>query len=622
MTPARVSERSVPGTVLSVSGLRLGLVLLITFAAYLPSVFNGYAMDDRLAAMGIYRGQKHPMIYDLRPVRDYFEASYWKGRTQNLGLYRPVTVWSYAAVHHVFKPRVPDLADREQRETALPQHLLNVLLHVAAVVLVYVLLLGLNVRSGPAAIGALLFGLHAVHSEVVASVIGRADLLAFGLGASATWLLFRAWGRGAALRNVAWIASALLYFLAFASKENAVGWVGFVIVYGLARAWRVPDEGPGGLGPALKRLAALSPVVLVPLVAFLWLRFRVVGGVEVDPVVYMVNPLPHQPAATRLFTAVFIWWTRGLGLTLFPFDLASDYGVAVFPLIHSALDPRFLVSAVLLLGVLTGSLAAARLRPLVFLAATTFLGFSFITSNVPFVVGTIFGERLYYIPSLGAAFLAAWLAERVAPRARLKRIVGVAALVWLAASTLVILERNRVWDSDEVLFLTDVKRQPRSSRLHLCAATILMERGNRTAAREHIETALRLDPENALAWISLADVWFQEGDLAKAERFIRRGLEARHVSQKDDRVMLLSNLARVLALRGREDEARAHLLEALHRFPRYERVWQQLVDLCSTRAARLGLREALERWAAEAPDDPWWPYYRRRLLEAPGSGRK
>ena len=66
-----------------------------------------------------------------------------------------------------------------------------------------------------------------------------------------------------------------------------------------------------------------------------------------------------------------------------------------------------------LLGILVGGLWWARRQPLPFLAMAAFFGFSFLISNIPTPIETIFGERLYYTPAVGLSFLLAWVADRL-----------------------------------------------------------------------------------------------------------------------------------------------------------------------------------------------------------------
>src|SRR5207247_5366773 len=71
-------------------------------------------------------------------------------------------------------------------------HAVNVLLHAAACVLLAVVLGEVTGRPLLAGTAALLFAAHPVHTEAVASVVGRAEELAALLGLAAWWLVLRA----------------------------------------------------------------------------------------------------------------------------------------------------------------------------------------------------------------------------------------------------------------------------------------------------------------------------------------------------------------------------------------------------------------------------------------------
>ena len=108
--------------------------------------------------------------------------------------------------------------------------------------------------------------------------------------------------------------------------------------------------------------------------------------------------------------------------------------------------------------------------PLLFLSVAFFFGFSFITSNVPFAIGTIFGERLYYIPSLGVCMLPALLLPRLPVLGR--RILIAACVAWMAANVVVDVQRSFVWRDNKTLILNDVVAQPNSASVQNKAATM------------------------------------------------------------------------------------------------------------------------------------------------------
>ncbi|MFQ5507456.1 MAG: protein O-mannosyl-transferase TMTC1-related protein, partial [Planctomycetota bacterium] len=441
------------------------------------------------------------------------------------------------------------------------------------------------------AIAASTFALHAIHSEVVAGIVGRAELLAFCFGAGALLGGEQARRRAGAARALLFGGSAVSLFLAFCSKESAVAWAPFLLVFGMARAWS--RQPPGERAAAVPLLGKVAPGVLLlsalPLLAFFVLRHGALGQLEHE-VLYFANPLYHAPPATRLLSAGMIWG-HGLWLTLFPFRLASDYGIAVFPMIESILDARFLVPALVLSGILIAGLVLARRSPLSFLALTCCVGFSFLTSNVPFAIGTPFGERLYYTPSLGLAFLAAAFVPWLRARPRVKQAALALLCLWLAACFVRTFDRCLVWKNNRSVFTTDVRIQPRSARLQRGAAWFA--EGERK--REHLERAVSLYPGYAEAWSDLAGTYVREQNLKKAEDCLRSALSSlKGPGVVVDGYDIHWNLGFLLARTKRDKEAGEHLATALRLRPaQFREQLDRLGDAARRKALELlrGIRE-------------------------------
>jgi len=443
----------------------------------------------------------------VQSLGDYFTTSYWHGTGEVSELYRPVTILSFALTNALRR------GGGDPDHEALPHHGLNLLLHLAAVLAVFALVRALGGTPLMANAAAAAFGLHAVHSEVVATVVGRAELLAFVAGAGAALLHLRA------LRTPPWpafglrAAAAVALFVAFGAKESALAWAPFLAVLGLAAEPR---------RSALRHGVLAAAVAALPLAAFFVLRAQMLAALPgpVPEVEFVVNPLAHVDAATRVCTATALW---GFGLlkTLLPLPCHADYGVATVALAHSPLDPSCLGAAVALAGVLGGGLWFGRRQPLLLVAAAAFFGFGLLTSNLPFAIGTIFGERLYYTPSLGLALVVAALARR--PR----RWSAIALGAWLALSAAIVVPRNLVWRDDQTLFLHEAEAGTRSVRMLVCAAVVHETRGRADLAERLLRDALALEPEYALAWNNLGAVRLAAGDLDGASAALRRGFAAR-----------------------------------------------------------------------------------------------
>lgn len=593
--------------------LRVLLLLVAVFAIYAPSLSNTFAMDDRLLAKAVLDGGRpNEMVCELRDLSAYFAAPYWKATGEPQTLYRPLTIWSFAWTYRFLVPA----GSAEQRE-ALPHHLINVMLHLLAVVLVYRLIRRLTEAETPALVGALVFGFHAIHSEVVATVVGRAELLAACFGGGALLCFARGFEAppGRAWRYA--LAAGLL-FLGLCSKESAIAWAALLPVFVLARGagadWRT----------LLPRSLAHAVVVAgVPLALFLYLRARMIASLSFEPFIdYIANPLWHETPGTRLMTACKVWG-HGLLLTLFPFRLACDYGPGVFELVCAPTDAGLWISLAVLLATLVGGVRALSGHGLLFLAATTFLGFSFLTSNVPFAIGTIFGERLYYVPSLGLSFLVAWSYRRL-PRPGPWRVLVIALTgIWLAASALVVLQRNGVWKNNETLFRHAVRNQPRSARLHLARGTLHVDHREWGAALEQFEAATRIEPGYAKAWNNIAAVHLESRRLDAAESAARRGLAARHLNPHDDAFQLHAILGAILERKGKKREALSHLRGALAHKERSVRTRVHLLRLGLDLLSPEELAQILRRGEELGPGDPHWrvlrsylAHKRRRFAEA------
>ena len=413
-------------------------------------------------------------------------------------------------------------------------------------------------------------------------------------------------GRGGVWRL---LCAAAALFMALGSKESAVAWIPFLWLVWIARATR--RDPSGALGPAL-RAGALRTLLVsaAPLAVFLALRAQVLANLPQPLAVASVdaNPLAHVPLVERLLSAVMIYGVA-LAKTLLPIHLASDYGRAVFRLVTSPLDPRFLLAGALVVGIGVAGLVWLRRRPLLFLAAASFLGFSFVTSNLPLVIGTIFGERLLYAPSLGLSFALAWLAEARAaawPSGRAAtRVLFVVLGVWLCACALVILQRNAAWRNNAALYTTDAAAQPRSIKLNVLAADVYRERGETERQFEHLARAVALDAQPARAWLRLSLLFLERHSWAEADEAARRGVETTAGPGAAYGFQLTWVRVEAARAQGREPAAGALRREALVAYRRLrespellQEVLEHPLDVGAAAGAWAGLAAGLERRGA------------------------
>ena len=102
----------------------------------------------------------------------------------------------------------------------------------------------------------------------------------------------------------------------------------------------------------------------------------------------------------------------------------------------------------------------------VFLFAWAMMICTFIpASNVLVFVGTLIGERLLYLPSVGFCLLVGLAWSRIQRLPRVKTLATLVLLIWMAWQCTVTYERNLAWVNEEVLFQEAEKVCPDSAKV-------------------------------------------------------------------------------------------------------------------------------------------------------------
>ena len=235
-------------------GLALAALPLLAALVYLNSLGGDFVWDDRFLVLN------NPRVQSVRHLPDLLTSDYvYVAETnQAYGYFRPLSSLSMVADWAIWR--------------ADPRgfHLTNVLLHAAAALLAALLAarLGLD-RAAAWAVGAL-FAVHPIHTESVAWIAGRTDVLAFLLAAAAFAVHLGPAGRKQMARPGWWRepTAVLLFALALLAKEMAA-----VLPLWIA-AWEALQEREGShrLRRALRTSAPyFGALALYALVRFVWL---------------------------------------------------------------------------------------------------------------------------------------------------------------------------------------------------------------------------------------------------------------------------------------------------------------------------------------------------------------
>lgn len=257
--------------------------------------------------------------------------------------------------------------------------------------------------------------------------------------------------------------------------------------------------------------------------AFFAARYQVlgVGGYPEPP--FDVNPIASEPWTVRCMSAVAVLGL-GFGLLVFPTGLSADYSFAALPAVRSPWSPEFLVVVAVAGALAWLAWRSRRHAPVGLFALAWYAVAIFPASNLLVSIGTIFGERLLYLPSVALALAAGALLERVESHGARKAfgLAGLAALVVYASQTR---SYAAVWKEQLVLAEATVRAQPDSSRARRSLGTSLAEAGRLDEAAVQYEAAARIlsnAPAGRRQWleakVELAITQERMGRAGEAER--------------------------------------------------------------------------------------------------------
>lgn len=421
-------------------------------------------------------------------------------------------------------------------------HAVNVAIHALASLLSMLaartILLG---AERPALLAGLLFAAHPVHTEAVAGVVGRAELMCYVAYLGAFLAGARAAQPYATLFG--WqLCACLCTAAATLCKETGVTIVGVLFFYDVLYVMNwldvpiaEPDEAAAqraGWRWAVRR--AHAPLVRceprrlwVPFTrqltyaafAVLFMAWRISLNGNVLP----VWPEKDNPAAAsdslalKLLNYPYIY-ALNAWLLLWPVQLCGDYTFLSVPMLESGADPRNLASLALAAGLL-GACAWAVLGRnvhLPVLGALVLLLVPFLpSSNLFFTVGFLIAERVLYIPSLGFCVALAYALDRLFARPRLASrpalYLMVVALI-LAGYSARTLARNRDWASEGAFWSSALPVVPHNAKVAFNVGNVHFSAGRYDQALIHFNRSNTLSPNDATTLINMATT------LAKLDR--------------------------------------------------------------------------------------------------------
>lgn len=489
--PAEIASRSCIS-----AGTLCAVLLLAATLPYAGTLANGFVYDDNTQVLN------NPYVQGFGHLEEMFTTNVWSyvGAQGVTNYYRPMMTLSYLVTFQLFGP------------LAYAFHLANLLLHVAVVLVLFVLTQQIFRDRLLAFIAALIFALHPIHTESVAWIAAVTDLQLAFFYLLTFWFFVRAAGPRGSRSSAMLLGMALAFPLALMSKEPAMTLPVLAVAY--EHCFR-EDRAETSLGQKLGRY------YLLWLVAFGYLIFRVRFFGAVAPVLQISDLTWGETMLSAVALAgQYIW------KLLWPVELCAFY---VFERSTSLGDPRVLaglgsLAALLILFVILWK----RARPLSF-AILWFAVTLAPVLNPRWLAANVFTERYLYLPSVAFCWLVAgfWVslfrgAEERQALWRRALVGGLALLSVLYAVRIV--TRIPDWRDDVTLYTKTLEVSPASYHIRNNLGTVYWKRGDIAAAEREWQRAHELVPRNSIILNNLGLIDTQRKDYDRAREYFWRAM--------------------------------------------------------------------------------------------------
>lgn len=556
-------------------------LFVFAFVLYGNTSRNGYSLDD------LYVTYNNPVVKQgVQAIPKIFGSLYInninaeESGSMNFG-YRPIAKAMFAVEHQLFG------------DNPGPSHIINVILYGLNIILLFIMLRRILPAYSPwfAFFVSMLWAAHPLHTEVVASLKNREEILSF-MFAILSVLTFLKYIHKHKAGYI--IGGSFLFLLSLMAKP---GTLTFIVSIPLILYFFTETK------PRTLVITGLS------LLAITYLSLQVVKHTMPfvnRPVLFIENPLLFEKDIfLKLGTALYalLYYIR---LLIFPHPLVFYYGYDMIPVTGFG-NPWVILSLLIHLALFAYAIWKIKEKHLLSFAILFYLVTISMFANILKYPTGIIAERFLYIASLSFCIAVVYFVfkifkqvpETAVSNKSLLKIAAVLALLVIPYTVKTNI-RNKDWKSEMSLFSNDLKYLGKSAKAHYIYANALksemirqientgshkgydaqisrimellnktvaiypgyfeawntlgeieiMMKNNTDKAIEYFGKAAEVRPGYAAAWYNLGYAYFQKQDAAKALEYFRRS-----VALDSTNLKAMSNLATCYHKTGNADSA-------------------------------------------------------------------
>lgn len=492
------------------------LVFIFALLLYANTINHEWALDDYSVIVN------HSHVQNgIDGIDEILTTNYRNGNSGfNDGLYRPLSLVFFAIEKEFF-----------ESNTTLA-HLINILLYAFGSILLFLSLKDIfkdKVLLIPLGI-TVLFIAHPLHTEVVANIKSRDELLAFFGFALALYYALRL----VESKSIKHITLSLIGFtIALFSKESAV-------TYGIIIPLLIYlKQGTSFKKHTLHQLALFLPFVVL----FMLLRTYIVQGMEnpVDPGNFglLNNPIAAEQSSDlkwgSSFSLQFLFWSK----LILPTQLIHDYSFAQIPLVSIVSWESIsgiIILAFLLLVSIWGILKQNRWGIIAAIYGLSIV----ISSQILLPIGIQFAERMLFMTVLPFALFVILGLERLFSKGnqlivrKQKMLLGTIAII-LVLFSLKTIDRNGDWKNNLSLYSADAQKGDKSARINYNYGSELNEMAQVTQNIQqkqqyakksivYLKKAIAIYPDYLDAYNNLGLAYKNQGDYKNAILVFQQGI--------------------------------------------------------------------------------------------------
>lgn len=424
----------------------IAIIFLLCFLFYGNTLNNGYSMDDELVTYN------HPVVQKgISAIPQIFTERYTTNSKQSYE-YRPVVLVSFAIEHQLFGQR-PAIS-----------HFINILLYAILCTVIFYTLLKLFApyHWQLAALSTFIFLIHPLHTEVVASLKNRDEILA---------LLFAFF----ALRNTLnyvnlckikyLIVACLFMLLSVLSKKSTITFAALIplCLYYFTQA-------------KIKHILFTTFLLVIAVWGIQYgLKYFLLSkslGVKRN-LLFFENPLFElgysfiDRIPVGFYTLLFY-----LKMFFWPYPLVVYYGYNTIPIAGWS-NVYAIIGMILFTGITIFAIYRIRKKEITTFAWLFFvIAISMFTNIVVPTVGIV-AERFMFVGSIGLSVLCAYgiftllkINVRNHQKYQKNKYLNYITALLVIVNFIYIFDRNKDWNSHYSIYYADIQKEPEAAKLH------------------------------------------------------------------------------------------------------------------------------------------------------------